>query len=86
VVVEALDRGWLGPRSLDDLIRTLAAGGGAGAEEYTMSIAHEYGQPDRLIVTLADDEYLCPADTMLAELRRLAAELGTGRQPPDMAR
>lgn len=72
VVVEALTRGWLDRRTLDELIHTLETGGGTGAEEYTMTVAHEYGQPDKVIVTLLDQEYLCPTDEMLHELRKLA--------------
>ena len=72
VVIHAIEQRWLLPEgrlSVQRLIEGLEAGGGASVEEYAVMVDDE--DPDKVVASFVTDEYRCPRDAMIGELRRL---------------
>ena len=83
VVISAIAQRWLvpeGPVSLHRLIEGLELGGGASVEEYAIMVDDE--DSSSVVASFVTDEYRCPRDAILLELRRLEARRrGEGAAP-----
>ena len=74
VIVEAVEKAWLGmsgAHSLRNTITELSGGGRVAVEEYAIEVSRD--NPDEMIVSLMADQFYAPRAALLLELRRLLA-------------
>ncbi len=74
VIVEAVEKSWLGMSgafSLQNTITELAGGGRVAVEEYSIEVSPD--DAEEVIVSLMADQFYAPRAALLQELRRLLA-------------
>lgn len=74
VIVEAVEKAWLGmsgAHSLRNTITELSGGGRVAVEEYAIEVSRD--NPEEMIVSLMADQFYAPRAALLLELRRLLA-------------